>query len=113
MTKVRLMLAALLPAVALTGCGPDGRPKVEDIQVKEDTAVNRAKKLLENYSKGQALGSEVSTYDQLVKEVRAEDPTRGDILEKGLAELQKTKGPATAAKAKELLNKLAPKMTGG
>lgn len=95
-------------AVGFTGCGPPGSVKEEQIEVKPQQALERARKMLENYSKGQQLGSEVTSYPSLIEEVKKEDADRGKILEEGLAELQQAKGN-TAAKAKELLKKLAPK----
>lgn len=110
--KTRHLLAvAATAALFATGCGTDGKVKPEDIQIKEDTALKRATTLLESYAKGQPVGSESTSFEYMVNEVRKEDPTRADILQKGFEELQKTKGPATAAKAKEILAKLAPKPT--
>lgn len=108
MTIRQPIIAALAFAVplALTGCGGE-RVKVETIEVKEDTALVRAKHVLENYQKGQPLGSEASTFDQLVREVKAEDAAKGEILEKGLADIKAAKGQtAVMAKAKEILYKL-------
>jgi hypothetical protein len=96
----------------VAGCGEEGRIKPETIEVKEDTPLKRATTLLQSYAKGQALGSEVESFPSLVGDLRATDAQRADVLEKGLEELKKTKGPATAAKAKEILARLAPKQTG-
>jgi hypothetical protein len=100
-----VMLAAM---IGFAGCGPPGSVKEERIEVKPQQALERARKMLENYAKGQQLGSEVTSYPSLIEEVKKEDADRGKILEEGLAELQQAKGN-TAAKAKELLKKLAPK----
>jgi hypothetical protein len=107
----RLLCAAAVTAAVLAGCGPSGRIKEETIEVKEDSPLNEAKKLLENYSKGQALGSEVTSYQYLVTEVRKTDAPRADVLERGFADLQKTSKAGVPAKAKEILAKLAPRMT--
>jgi hypothetical protein len=88
-------------AGAAVGCGH----KEEPIEIKTD-GVTQAKQLLQAYAKGQRLGSESTSYEYHVKQVREVDPAKADILEKGLAEIAKTSGPATAAKAKELLKKL-------
>ncbi len=109
MKTIRLTAVALTAAVLLAGCGTDGKVKPEDITIKEDTALKRAQNLLESYAKGQALGSEVASYEFLVNDLRKEDAARADILQKGFDELKKTKGAATAAKAKEILSKLTPK----
>jgi hypothetical protein len=106
---LRVLGVAAVAALAVVGCGPDQRIKPEDIPIKEDTALKKATNLLESYAKGQPLGSEVASYEYMVNELRKEDPQRADVLQKGFEELQKTKGPATAAKAKEILTKLAPK----
>jgi hypothetical protein len=109
--KYRLLTAALVGAGLVAGCGPSGRVKEETIEVKENSALDQSKKLLENYAKGQPLGSEASTYDSLVEGVRKTDAARADVLQKGFADLQKAAKGATAAKAREILAKLAPKMT--
>jgi hypothetical protein len=111
MTK-RFLTALLLAAAAtLVGCGPPGRTKEETIEVKEDSPLNEAKKLLESYAKGQPLGSETTSYQYLVTGVRKTDAPRADVLEKGFADLQKTSKAGVPAKAKDVLAKLAPKMT--
>ena len=107
---MRWLLRGVLFAIAsgVAGCGPPGNVKEELIEVKPQLALDRARKMLENYYNGQALGSEVTAFDSLVADVKNEDAERGEILEVGLKELQ---GPKvnTKAKAKELLAKLAPK----
>ncbi|MBA4188488.1 MAG: hypothetical protein C0467_10825 [Planctomycetaceae bacterium] len=98
-------------AALLVGCNPPGKIKEEVIDVPQNPPISQAKQLLEAYAKGQPLGSEASSYDQLVADVRKTDPVRADVLEKGFAELRKPNAN-TAAKAKEMLKELAPKMTG-
>lgn len=107
---VRRAGRALLFAAAagLAGCGPPGKVKEETIEVKPVESLERAKSVLQNYARGQPLGSEVTDFPALVEDVKRTDAERGAILEQGFAELQK-KGVNTAAKAKELLGKLAPK----
>lgn len=105
-------LALLVGALAAPGCGPPGKVKEEVIEVKENTALEQAKQLLNNYAKGQPLGSEVTSFAGIAAQVRQTDPTRGEILEKGFADLQKPKTD-TRAKAKEILKALEPKMTAG
>ena len=109
MKSTHLLAVAATAALFAAGCGSDGKVKPEDITVREDTPLKRATTLLESYAKGQAIGSEAASYEYMVNELRKEDPARADILQKGFEELQKTKGPATAAKAKEILAKLGPK----
>ncbi|MBY0512685.1 MAG: hypothetical protein K2P78_02090 [Gemmataceae bacterium] len=110
----RLLLAGALVAAAagLTGCGPPGKVKEEEIAVKPQQALEQARSLLKNYADGQPLGSEVSTFDSLVADVKKEDAERGAILEQGLKEIQAPKANVRA-KAKELLGKLAPKQQAG
>jgi hypothetical protein len=57
------------------------------------------------------MSSEVTTFPQMVENVRAKDPRRAEVLEKGLADLQKSAPAARPAKARELLKKLEPSMT--
>ena len=94
-------------AIAAAGCGDGGRVKEESIEVQQNSPLDQAKKILENYAKGQAVGSEATSFAKLVEDVRKTDPDRADILEKGFADLQKPKAN-TVAKSKELLQKLAP-----
>jgi hypothetical protein len=110
MTKTWILRGVLFAAaVGFAGCGPPGKVKEEAVDVQQQQALERARKMLENYANGQQLGSEVTSFPFMVEEVKKEDADRGKILEEGLAELQQTKGSNTAAKAKELLKKLAPK----
>ncbi len=112
MTNFRFaaLLGAALAATPV-GCGPTGRVEQETIEVKANSGLEQAKQLLANYAKGQPLGSEVTSFPNLVDEVRKADPTRADILEKGFAELQKPKAN-TAAKAKDILKQLEPRPNG-
>jgi hypothetical protein len=110
---IRFTALAALAALVVAGCGPSGRVVPEDIEVREDTPLKQAEKLLTNYSKGQQLGSEATQFEYLTKEVTKTDPTRGDILAKGFAELQKTPKGGVAAKAKDILKQLAPKQREG
>lgn len=98
---------ASILALALAGCGDGERVREKSIEVQENTPLDQAKKLLEGYAKGQALGSETTSFAYLVTEIRKDDSGRADILEKGFAELQKPK-VNVAAKAKEILGKIAP-----
>jgi len=111
MTYRLLFAAPLAAAVALAGCGPSGRVKEETIEVKENSALDQSKKYLEAYSKGQPISSEASTYDSLVAEVRKTDAARADVLQKGFDDLKKAPKGSVPAKAKEILAKLAPRMT--
>jgi len=108
-----LGLAALLAGTAaLVGCGKPGKVDEEPIEVQQNSPLAQAKQLLDRYAKGQKPGSETTSYEYLVNEVRKTDSARADVLEKGFADLQKPK-VNTKAKAAEILKQLAPKMTGG
>jgi hypothetical protein len=100
--------AVLAGAIGLAGCGKPGRVDEKTIEVQEQPALNEAKSYLENYAKGQKLGSEVTQFERIVTEVRKTDPQRATALEKGFAELQK-KGADTKGTAKEILRDIAPK----
>ena len=104
--------ALWIGALAAPGCGPPGRVKEEVIEVKENSGLEQAKQILNNYAKGQPLGSEVTSFEYIVNKVRETDAARADVLAKGFADLQKPKAD-TKAKAKELLKALEPKMTAG
>lgn len=111
MTK-RLIAVALGAVLgASVGCGPAGTVKEQTIEVKQNSSLEQAKQLLTNYSKGQPVGSEATSFNNIVDEVRKADPTRADILAKGFAELQKPKAN-TAAIAKDTLKQLEPRPNG-
>lgn len=110
---IRFSALAAFFALILAGCGPSGRVVPEEIEVREDTPLKQAEKLLTSYSKGQQIASEAMQFEYLSKEVAKTDPTRGEILAKGFAELQKTPKGGVAAKAKDILKQLAPKQGPG
>ncbi len=95
--------AVLLAAVACSGCKQD-TPQVKTFQVKMATGVDQAKQLLQRYAEGAPLGSEVTSFTQIVDEVKKTDAQKADVLAKGFADLQK--GGDISAKAKALLKQL-------
>lgn len=97
--------AVALPLFLLSGCMQQTSTPVKVYEVKTPDPLDQAKSLLENYAKGQTPGSEVTTFPHLVDEVKKKDPQKGEILEKGFADLQKSPREA-AAKAKALLGQL-------
>ena len=102
-------LVALVLLAGTVGCHSSVRE--EQIQVKESNdPLFEPRSILKRYSEGQPMGSEASSFDKMVKDVRQVDPARADILEKGLADIQKASPGARANKAKELLQKLQPSM---
>jgi hypothetical protein len=109
MIRTGNLLAGLALVVITVGCG--GPVKEEQIEVKpSNDPLFQARAVLQRYADGQPLTSEVTSFPNMVEEVRKVDSTRADVLEKGLAEIQKTPPGARAGKAKELLRKLQPAM---
>jgi hypothetical protein len=98
--------AAFTLAIALFGCS--GGPREENIEVKAASdPLNEARSVLERYAAGQALGSEVASFPKMVENVKAANAEHGAIIEKGLADIQRT--PANRASlAKSILKKLPP-----
>jgi hypothetical protein len=102
---LRSIRCALLAPLFIAAVGCCGGPKEESIPVKAVDPMVQVTSTLQNYAKGQPLGSEVTSYEYMVNEVRKVDAAKADILKAGLDELQKVKG-SPAAKAKELMKKL-------
>ncbi len=105
MSGTRSIGAGLLVAsILLTGCGPAGVTE-KTYEVKPLSAVEQARQLLQNYAQGAPLSSEVTSFPDLISEVKETDPQKADLLEKGFADIQQS--PANrAATAKALLEKL-------
>ncbi len=100
------VVAGLIGIVLLSGCG-SGTPKEEVIHIKPaGDPVAPACAVLQRYADGQPLASEVTSFPGLVEDLRKADPAKAEILEKGLADIQKLSPGACAAKARELLTKL-------
>jgi hypothetical protein len=90
--------------VALLGpCGC--RKNAPPVEVKEQSGLERAKVILNDYVEGVPVGSEAATFQEIVEEVRQTDPQKAAILEKGFADLKRSPGNLKA-KARELLNQL-------
>lgn len=102
-----LLAVCMIVAVGLplTGCGGGDVPQRKTIEVPMPTGVERAKMLLQNYAKGQPLGSEVAMFPEIVEEAKKTSPDKAAILEKGFADLQAN--PARAQQiAQDLLKQL-------
>ncbi len=97
-----MILVGLTLAVLAVGCSQSAREK--DIEIKTDPLAE-PRTILQRYAEGQPLGSEVTSFPQLVENVRKADPARAEILEKGFKEIEKSPA-ARAATAKGLLDKL-------
>ena len=97
--------------VVLLGCGSGG---VQEQRIEVKTANDplfMPRSILQRYSEGQALGSEVSNFPNMVENVRKTDKARADLLEAGLKEIQDAPAAKRKVLAKELLAKLQPSMT--
>jgi hypothetical protein len=98
-------LVVALGLLAGVGCTPRA-PGEKDIEVKAPDPLAEAHTILKRYADGQPMGSEAASFPKLVEDVKAKDAKKGEILEKGLDELQKAPPGARQGKAKELLKKL-------
>jgi len=96
-------LGLALLGMLTTGCSqPTVKPKVITINVDPMVQVTNT---LRAYANGQALGSEVTGFEQMVATVKGVSAEKAAVLEKGLAEIQKP-GADVKAKAKALLGQL-------
>jgi len=106
MFRTCCVLAALAVAMTTLGCG-GGTVKEQTIEVKTSSdPMSRVTPILQRYASGQPMSSEATTFPKLVEDVRKVDPAKAQVLETGLAELQKASPQARPAMAKELLRKL-------
>lgn len=94
----------VLLAVLFAGCSQQGVEE-KTYQVKMPSGIEQARQVLQRYADGSPVGSEATTFPEIVAKVRESDPQKADLLEKGFAEIEKSKGKP-AAKAKELLGQL-------
>src|SRR5437868_1847109 len=101
MSRIHL-LAAALSTIFFTGCGMSGTPKVETVQSPAPDPMARVKTMLTNYANGAPVTSEAASFEDLAAQVKAKDAAKGEIVEKGLADIKAH--PASAKiKAGELL----------
>jgi hypothetical protein len=94
-----------LGTVLSSGCSGQKTPEVKKYQVQMPTGVERAKQVLQNYANGAPVGSEATTFSEIVDEVKKTDAKKGALLEKGFAEIQQSQ-ESPAEKAKALLEQL-------
>ncbi len=101
-------LATALAALAIAGCSQEGVVHERSIPVKQVSAVDQVKQLLEGYAKGTPVGSEIIGFGQMVEEAKKQDPAKGEIIASGLKEIEgmMNRQSAVPAKAKEILAKL-------
>jgi hypothetical protein len=111
MTFVRFcyLVCTFAFAVILVGCSPAVREETIEVKASNDP-LNAPRSILQRYAEGQPLGSETTSFPKMVEDVRKVDPARADVLEKGLAEIQKADAGSRAALAKGLHQKLQPSM---
>lgn len=91
------------------GCSSSVREETIEVKASNDPLA-MPRTVLERYAAGEPMGSEATSFSHLVEEVRETDPTRAEILESGLREIQDADPPARQAMAKALLVKLQPSM---
>lgn len=86
----------------MAGCGV----REEAIKIVNHNPLEQVKSTLQNYVNGQALTSEVTSFEYMVNEVRKSSPEKADILKAGLEDLKSASGAALKSKAKALMAKL-------
>lgn len=102
-TYFRICLLGSLIAFSITACS---KPQNETIIIKTAAdPLEGIRTILDGYAKGQPLRSEVTSFPNLISDIRKVNPEKADILEKELQELQKP-GAKVQAKAKAILEKL-------
>lgn len=108
MIRIFLLFLGFALVVNIVGC----KPREETIEVKaSNDPLHEPRSILQRYAEGQPLGSEVTTFPDLVANVKKVDAERGQILEKGFQDIQKASASERPEKAKSLLKKLAPSMS--
>ena len=95
---VAIVCIALL---GLCGCGHKAPP----VTVQPQSGLERAKVILNDYASGVPMGSDAATFEEVVAEVRKTDPQKAVILEKGFADLKRSK-QNLRDKARALLKQL-------
>jgi hypothetical protein len=99
------MADVTLCAVLMTAGCNSGTPKIETVQAPAPDPVARVRTILTNYANGMPVTSEAESFADLAAQVKAKDAAKGEIVEKGLADIKAN--PASAkSKAAELLKKL-------
>lgn len=95
----------LVLAFGAVGCGSAVQEKQIEVKVASDPLL-MPRSILQRYAEGQPLGSETTSFPKMVEDVKAVDPAKADILEKGLEELQQSSPGELPAKAKKLLQQI-------
>jgi hypothetical protein len=111
MVRTPFILIGIALIATVAGCGGTGAVKEEQIEVKaSNDPLFQPRMVLQRYADGQPMSSEVTSFPSMVADVRKADPARADILEQGLADIQKAAPAARPSVAKEVLKKLQPAM---
>lgn len=101
--------AAGVAALALTGCGGEGRVKPHDVEIKvKQTPLDQAISFLNQYAQGNAMGSEAAMFDDVIKGVRETDAAKADILQKGFEDLKKASPAQRKSLAASLIKRVSP-----
>ena len=103
MFRLYTLFAFFALVVFAVGCNVHREEQIE-VKGANDPLAN-ARSILQSYAAGQQPSSEVASFPHIVEAVRKTDPARADILEKGFADLQRSRS-GHAARARELLKKL-------
>jgi len=102
-----LVLGGLLLIGAGCNSGSGVEEKTIEVSANNDP-LNEPRSILKRYAEGQAMGSEVDGFPDIVKRVEAIDAERAQILEEGFAELKEASAGERKTLAAELLEKLQP-----
>lgn len=78
----------LVLAFGAVGCGSTVQEKQIEVKVTSDPLL-MPRSILQRYAEGQPLGSETTSFPKMVEDVKAVDPAKADILEKGLVAMPK------------------------
>jgi hypothetical protein len=105
------VLVAGLASIAFgAGCG--GVDEKVIVAKPDNDPLYEPRQLLQRYADGQPMGSEATSFPNMVERVKAVDPASAEVLGKGFEDLKNSPPSARRAKAKQLLAKIQPKAYG-
>lgn len=105
-------LALMLTLAGLAvGCGDGKAPVKTYTMAKASGPLEEVCALLTRYAAGQPVGSEVTSYGDLVARVRAQDVDRADAVDEGLKAIA-ANPRAAGSEARRLLTKIGPATPG-
>lgn len=107
--RISLSVVALCAALftVTTGCGGGAEEKTIAVSAANDP-LHEPRMLLQKYAEGQQMGSEATSFEYMVNQVKAVDPKRAEVLRLGFEDLKSAAPAARKAKAKTLLEQIAP-----